>query len=128
YMPRSLEIFKPEQSIVEAIELFVKHKISGEPVCDEIWGLVGIRCEPDCMKQISESRYFNKPYLDKSVEKFMSTKVETIPCDMNIFDDASQFYNSHRRRLPVLDHGKLVGQISRKDVVIAALKLNSHNY
>src|SRR5690606_5172063 len=103
YMTRSLVIFKPEQSILEVMELFVKHKISGGPVCDEKGGIVGIISEADCMKQISESRYFNMPILDKSVEKFMSTKVETIPSDMNIFDAASQFYNSHRRRLPVLD-------------------------
>ena len=85
YMTRSLVIFKPEQSILEVMELYVKHKISGGPDGDEKGGLVGIISEADCMKQISESRYFNMPILDKSVEKFMSTKVETIPCDMNIF-------------------------------------------
>ncbi|WP_417363377.1 CBS domain-containing protein [Galbibacter sp.] len=128
YMTRNLVIFKPEQSILEVMELLVKHKISGGPVCDDRGKLVGIISEADCMKQISESRYFNQPILDKSVERFMTTQVETIPSDMNIFDAASQFYNGHRRRLPVMDQGKLVGQISRKDVVIAALKLNSHNY
>jgi len=106
----------------------VKHKISGGPVCDEKGGLVGIISEADCMKQISESRYFNLPILDRSVEKFMTVDVETIPSDMDIFDAASRFYKGHRRRLPVMDQGKLVGQISRKDVVVAALKLNSHNY
>ncbi|EKF54190.1 CBS domain-containing protein [Galbibacter marinus] len=128
YMTRNLVTFRPEQSILEVMELLVKHKISGGPVCDQRGGLVGIISEADCMKQISESRYFNMPILDKSVEKFMSTNVETIPSDMNIFDAASQFHNGHRRRLPVLDQGKLVGQLSRKDVVVAALKLNSHNY
>lgn len=128
YMTRNLVIFRPEQCILEVMELFVKHKISGGPVCDDRGELVGIISEADCMKQISESRYFNLPILDKSVEKFMTRDVETIPFDMSIFDAASRFYNSHRRRLPVMDHGKLVGQISRKDVVVAALKLNSHNY
>jgi len=128
YMTRNLVIFKPEQSILEVMELFVKHKISGGPVCDDRGTLVGIISEADCMKQISESRYFNQPILDKSVERFMTTQVETIPSDMNIFDAASRFYNGHRRRLPVMDQGRLVGQISRKDIVVAALKLNSHNY
>ncbi|EIJ37970.1 MULTISPECIES: CBS domain-containing protein [Galbibacter] len=128
YMTKNLVLFKPDQSILEVMELFLKHRISGGPVCDENGHLVGIISEADCMKQISESRYFNMPILDKNVENFMTRDVETIPHDMNIFDAASRFYKGHRRRLPVMDHGKLVGQISRKDIVVAALKLNSHNY
>ncbi|MEL4306753.1 CBS domain-containing protein [Joostella sp. CR20] len=128
YMSKNLVIFKPEQSILEVMELFIKHRISGGPVCNDAGHLVGIISEADCMKQISESRYFNMPILEKNVENFMTTEVDTIPHDMNIFDAASRFYEGHRRRLPVLDHGKLVGQISRKDIVVAALKLNSHNY
>ncbi|MCF8713307.1 CBS domain-containing protein [Joostella atrarenae] len=128
YMTKNLVIFKPDQSILEVMELFLKHRISGGPVCDDHGKLVGIISEADCMKQISESRYFNMPILEKNVENFMTVDVETIPHDMNIFDAASRFYEGHRRRLPVMDHGKLVGQISRKDIVVAALKLNSHNY
>ncbi|MGB5226780.1 MAG: CBS domain-containing protein, partial [Eudoraea sp.] len=75
-----------------------------------------------------ESRYFNQPILDASVERFMTKDVETIPHDMSIFDAAGVFHKNNRRRLPVLKDGLLVGQISRKDIVIAALKLTSHNY
>ena len=90
--------------------------------------LVGIISEADCMKQISESRYFNQPILDKSVERFMTKNVETIPCDMTIFDAAGVFDRHNRRRLPVMKNDILVGQISRKDIVIAALKLTSHSW
>ena len=58
----------------------------------------------------------------------MTKNVETIPHDMSIFDAAGVFHKNNRRRLPVLKDGLLVGQISRKDIVIAALKLTSHNY
>ncbi|NAS31916.1 CBS domain-containing protein [Flavobacteriaceae bacterium R38] len=128
YMTKKLVTFNPEQSVLEVMELFIKYNISGGPVVDDSNTLVGIISEADCMKQISESRYFNMPILDKSVERFMTKEVETIPYDMNIFDAASTFYNSNRRRLPVLEKGKLVGQISRKDIVIAALKLSSQNW
>jgi len=81
------------------------------------------------MKQISESRYFNMPILEKSVATYMTKEVETIDFDKSIFDAASIFAKNGRRRLPVIDaKGKLVGQISRKDVVIAALKLSGINY
>ena len=128
YMSRKLVTFAPEQSILEVMEAFAKHKISGGPVLDDNGFLVGIISEADCMKQISESRYFNQPILDKSVERYMTKEVETIPQDMSIFDAAGVFDKHNRRRLPVMKDGILVGQISRKDIVIAALKLSGQNW
>ncbi|NKI25413.1 CBS domain-containing protein [Arenibacter sp. 6A1] len=128
YMTKKLITFKPEQSILEVMELFAKHHISGGPVLDCKGELIGIISEADCMKQISESRYFNQPILDKNVERFMSTEIDTIPYDMTIFDAAGIFDKHKRRRLPVMQNGILVGQISRKDIVIAALKLSGHSW
>lgn len=128
YMSRKLVTFSPDQSILEVMESFAKHRISGGPVMDDNGFLVGIISEADCMKQISESRYFNQPILDKSVERFMTKNVETIPHDMSIFDAAGIFDRHNRRRLPVMQDGLLVGQISRKDIVIAALKLSAENW
>ncbi|WP_405379799.1 CBS domain-containing protein [Maribacter sp. LLG6340-A2] len=128
YMTTKLITFSPDDSILAVMEKFAKHHISGGPVLDNNGFLVGIISEADCMKQISESRYFNQPILDKSVEKFMTKTVETIPHDISIFDAAGIFAQHNRRRLPVMKNGILVGQISRKDVVIAALKLSGHNW
>ncbi|WP_281542055.1 CBS domain-containing protein [Maribacter aestuarii] len=128
YMTTKLITFSPEQSILEVMEKFAKHHISGGPVLDSNGFLVGIISEADCMKQISESRYFNQPILDKSVEKFMTKNVETIPHDISIFDAAGIFAQHNRRRLPVMKNDILVGQISRKDIVVAALKLSGHNW
>ena len=128
YMTTKLITFRPEQSILEVMEKFAKHHISGGPVLDNNGFLVGIISEADCMKQISESRYFNQPILDKSVEKFMTKNVETIPHNISIFDAAGIFAQHNRRRLPVMKNDILVGQISRKDIVVAALKLSGHNW
>ena len=128
YMTTKLVTFTPDQSILEVMEKFAKHHISGGPVLDNNGFLVGIISEADCMKQISESRYFNQPILDKSVEKFMTKSVETIPHDISIFDAAGIFAQHNRRRLPVMKNDILVGQISRKDIVVAALKLSGHNW
>ena len=128
YMCKKLVTFRPDQSILAVMEDFAKHHISGGPVLDNNGFLVGIISEADCMKQISESRYFNQPILDKEVKRFMSTNVETIPHDTSIFDAAGIFVLHNRRRLPVMKNGILVGQISRKDIVIAALKLTGHNW
>ena len=128
YMTRKLITFTPDQSILAVMELFTKYSISGGPVLDDSGFLVGIISEADLMKTISESRYFNQPILDKSVEKFMTKEVETIPHDMSIFDAAGIFDKHNRRRLPVMKDGLIVGQISRKDVVTAALKLSGQNW
>lgn len=128
YMTKNLITFAPEQSILEVMEVFASRNISGGPVLDKNGFLVGIISEADCMKQISESRYFNQPILNKAVEHFMTKGVQTIPHDMSIFDAANTFAQHNRRRLPVMKNGMLVGQISRKDIVIAALKLSSANW
>lgn len=128
HMSKKLVTFRPDQSILEVMESFAKYRISGGPVLDDSGFLVGIVSEADCMKQISESRYFNQPIGDRIVEDFMSKEVETIPNDMSIFDAAGIFHKTGRRRLPVLKEGLIVGQISRKDVVVAALKLNANNW
>ena len=127
-MTRRLILFNPDQSIHEVMKTFIKHRISGGPVVSKAGELVGIISEADCMKEISESRYFNMPILDKSVGHFMTQKVDTIESSMNVFDAAAKFSKSSRRRYPVLEKGSFVGQVSRKDIVVAALNMKSQTW
>jgi CBS domain-containing protein len=127
-MTSQLVIFSPEQSIHEVMRAFIKHRISGGPVVDESGQLVGVISEADCMKEISDSRYFNLPILDKSVAHFMTDKVDTIDANTSVFDAAALFSKRSRRRYPVMDNKRLVGQVSRKDIVIAALEMKSQTW
>ena len=95
--------------------------ISGGPVVGEFNELVGMISEADCMKQISESRYYNMPLVNILVEKYMDTNVDTVSPNTTIFDAARKFYISKKKRFPVVLNEKLVGQISRKDVFRANL-------
>lgn len=54
--------------------------------------------------------------------------METIDGNLNIFDAAKQFLNSKRRRFPIVENGKLVGQISQKDILIAAMEQKGQNW
>jgi predicted transcriptional regulator len=128
YMSTKLITFKPEQSVLEVMNTLITNKISGGPVVNDQNELLGIISEGDCMKQISESRYYNMPMEDMIVEKHMAREVETIDGNMNVFDAANKFVNSKRRRFPIIEQGKLVGQISQKDVLKAALKLNGQTW
>ena len=127
-MKRNLVVFSPNDSIFEVMKKFVKHKISGGPVLNKNGKIVGVISEADCMKEISDSRYFNMPILDKRVKNFMQKNVDTINSSTSIFDAASRFYNSSRRRFPVIENQKLVGEISRKDIVIAAINMQSQTW
>jgi CBS domain-containing protein len=128
YMSKNLTTFKPEQSVLEVMETLIKMKISGGPVVNEQNELVGIISEGDCMRQISSSRYHNHPMADLKVKDHMATAVETIDGDMNVFDAADKFLSSRRRRFPIVKDGKLVGLISQKDVLKAALELKGQNW
>ncbi|MHA7055739.1 CBS domain-containing protein [Aquimarina sp. M1] len=128
YMTRNLITFSPKQSVLEVMEKLVKHKISGGPVVNEKNELLGIISEGDCIKQLNESRYYNMPIDDANVERFMVKNVDTIDGNVSIFDAANKFLETKRRRFPILEEGKLVGQISQKDVMKAALKMNSQNW
>jgi len=127
-MSRNLIVFKPEETIHEVMKKFIKYRISGGPVVNEKGDLVGVISEADCMKEVSESRYFNLPILDKSVSNFMTTNVDTIDASKTIFEAASNFFKTSRRRFPVMEKNKLVGQISRKDIVIATLNMKSNTW
>lgn len=129
YMTKNLITFSKSQSLEDVIATLVANRISGGPVVNEKNELIGIISEGDCIKHISESRYYNLPVdKDNTVEKAMATEVETIDGNMNIFDAANQFLNSKRRRFPILENGKLVGQISQKDILKAALKMKGNSW
>ena len=128
YMSTNLVTFRPHQSVMEVMNTLIRKKISGGPVVNEKNELIGIISEGDCMKQISNSRYYNQPMEDIKVEEHMAKDVETIDGDMNVFDAADKFLSSRRRRFPILSDGKLVGLISQKDILKAALQLKGQNW
>ena len=127
-MTRDLVLFNQDQSIHEVMKKFIKYRISGGPVVDNTGKLIGVISEADCMKEISHSRYFNMPILDKTVKHFMTNNVQTIDASTTVFDAASLFFKTKKRRFPVINKDRLVGQLSRKDIVIAALNMKSQTW
>ncbi len=129
YMTKKLITFKPGDSLGYVIRSLIKNKISGGPVVNTKNELIGIISEGDCIKHISDSKYYNLPIDSRNtVGKNMISKVETIDKDMNIFDAATKFIHSKRRRFPIVEDGKLIGQISQKDILKAALKMRGNHW
>jgi|TARA_B110001454_G_scaffold210975_1_gene226074 predicted transcriptional regulator len=129
YMTTKLITFKADDSLDHVINELITYKISGGPVVNDKNDLIGIISETDCIKHISESKYYNMPAdTNNTVGKYMVKDVDTIDKNMNIFDAAFKFISSHRRRFPVVENGKLIGQLSQKDVLKAAIALKGNTW
>ncbi len=77
-MTKKLITFKADDSLDHVINLLIKHKISGGPVVNDKNDLIGIISETDCIKHISESKYYNMPSdTNNTVGKYMVTDVDT---------------------------------------------------
>ena len=119
YMATRLVTLKPTDSVFLAMQSFLSHKISGAPVVDDAGNLVGVLSETDLLDVVIHDSYHNEPA--GIVADFMMTAVETVDADGDICTLAERFKTAHRRRFPVLRDGRLVGQISRRDVIRAAM-------
>lgn len=121
-MAKKLITFSPDTHVLSAIDTLISRKISGAPVIDGDGNLVGMLSEIDCMQTFVQSTYHNE--MGGLVKDFMSDEVNTITSTMGIVDLAEYFLETHFRRLPVVDNGKLVGQVSRRDVLRAIQKIS----
>ncbi len=128
YMKTKIHTFYPEQSLNEVMETLLTYNISGGPVVNEKHELLGMISEGDCLKHISESRYYNMPVASKRVGDYMTDHVKTIDGELSIFDAINLFLNEKKRRFPIVKDGKLVGQISQKDLLKAVLNIKSEFY
>ena len=120
-MAVELITFTPRSSVLDAMSLFLERGISGAPVVDD-GVLVGVLSEVDLIEVVVQDSYYNENV--GIVADFMQSEVEWVEPDMDIFTLAQRFTKRHRRRYPVLENGQLVGQISRRDVLRAAMDLS----
>ena len=99
--------------VYEALEKLSLHRVSGLPVVDEDMNVVGILSEKDVLKILIDQN----ANLKESVENYMSTEVISFKEDDSATDVCKFFIKSHIRRVPIVRDNKLVGIISRRDIV-----------
>lgn len=117
YMTTDLVTFTPDMEVMSAIHMLISRRVSGGPVLDKDGHIVGVLSEKDCLKVALVAGMEGVP--GGTVHEFMSLKIETVDAGTSLMDIASRFIDAPFKRFPVVDKGRLVGQISRSDVLRA---------
>ena len=128
YMTTNVITFKADQEITDVTETIIQRKISGAPVVNNQGEIIGIITEKDCLRVIYDEKYHNLFPNQGKVINYMSKKVITVDFNIKINELASLFMKSNFRRYPVLRNGKMVGVISRRDVLKACRKIKKTSW
>jgi CBS domain-containing protein len=125
----------PDAPLVQAIRLMTDHHISGLPVVTESGVLVGVVTEGDMLRRPETGTEGDKPgwlmgfllpgreadnYIQthgRRVGEVMTTDVITVPATSSLSDVVQLMRRHHVKRLPVMQDGRMVGIVSRADIV-----------
>lgn len=126
YMVSKLITFSPDDNIINVIDSLLENRITGAPVLNNLNQVVGLIDDKDCLKVLVESSYHNVPITKTKVSHYMTTNMRSISSKYTIADAANVFLTTYYKRLQVKDeNGRLLGQISRRDILRAIKDLNS---
>ncbi len=120
YMDTVVQTLSPETEILDAVDFLLEKHVTRAPVVDEENRVVGILTEKDCLHLLAAGSDADIP--QGTVAEFMTTEVQTIPPNMNVYFCAGLFLNTTVRRFPIVEDGKLVGAITRFDILRAIQK------
>jgi CBS domain-containing protein len=114
-MDKVVPTLSPETDVLAAVDFLLSKHVTGAPVVDPENHVIGMITEKDCLRLLSTGMEANVPR--GKVRDFMTTAVTTIEPGMNVYYVAGLFLRANFRRLPVVEHGKLVGAITRFDIL-----------
>ncbi len=110
---------KKDTPIFEAVELLAKNSVTGIPVVEDDMTLVGILTEKDVLRLF----YALKDAENKIVSDFMTQPAVHFNENESLLDVCDCLMNNPFRRVPVTSKGKVIGIISRPDLIEYILRL-----
>ena len=138
--PRAITI-GPETSVSDAARLMLQDGVSGLPVVDGAGNVVGMVTEGDLLRRTETGTERHRPrWLEfligsgrlaeeyvrshsRNVQEVMTSDVVTVGPDTTL-DQVVQLMERHRiKRLPVIEDGRLIGIVSRANLLHALAKL-----
>lgn len=116
YMTKDVTTLTPDMEMGAAIHLLIRNGDSGCPVMEQ-GKVIGFLSEKDCLKVALVAGLEGTSA--GTVREFMSTTVNFLDAGTTILQAATKFLDTPFKRYPVVKDGKLVGQVSRSDVLRA---------
>lgn len=119
-LPNPVKV-KANDNMLDAMQVIIDNKISGVCVVDEDANLVGILSELDCLRAVLGAIYNNSGI--GIVEEYMaSDNLVVAHPNEDIVDVAQDMLLKNKRRRPVVEDGKLIGQITCRQLLNAVKK------
>lgn len=117
HMDQYVHTLDPDTDIHDAIDFLLATHVTGAPVVDHEGRLLGMLSEKDCLRLVA--RGVDNQVAAGTVADFMSRDVISVPPTMDIYFAAGIFLKNTFRRLAVVQDGRLVGGITRFDILRA---------
>jgi len=111
-MTATVIMAKEDMFVTDLMKLLLRWHISGLPVVDDDGMLLGIVTEHDVMNFALSGDAANT-----RASEVMTKQVETYSPDTLVVEIINHFAARRIRRVPVVEDGKVVGIISRRDIV-----------
>jgi CBS domain-containing protein len=145
-MVRDVVTVRPDTEVADAIKLLGDHDVSALPVVDGHGHLIGIISESDLIHRVELGTEKHRPWWleavsgaaalaedfakshGKTVDEVMTTDVVSASEDMPLSEIAALLERKRIKRVPILRHGKLVGVISRSNLVQAVASVIEHGH
>lgn len=110
-------VVKVGESLDDAVERLIQHRLLGLPVVDDKRQLVGFLSEQDCIHTMLISSYHCEE--SQSVDDIMSHQVLSVGPNDSIIDIAQKMGKEKPKSYPVVAEGKLIGLLTRANVLNA---------
>lgn len=110
-------------TVTEAVQELLKYHLLGSAVVNTQGELVGYISEQDCLKHLLTDSYYRED--SAHVADVMRRDVLTVSSDLSIVDLAQTMTGNKPKKYPVVENNRLIGEITRTEVVQALLKLRA---
>ena len=125
HMQANVLAVKHDASVREVVEHLLKWNITGAPVVDESMKVIGFVSEQDCMKEMLNSAFYAED--SAQVTQIMRPDVLSVTPDTSILEIAEVMLGNKPKNYPVVEDGRLVGLINRRNI-LQALKEHNGSY
>ncbi|GAB5450233.1 MAG: CBS domain-containing protein [Halioglobus sp.] len=118
---------RPNENLASAVQKIIDHRLTGLTVIDEEGAAIGVISELDCLRGALSAIYNDGDPESVLVHEVMSTDLHTCSPDDGIVEIAQQMMDTRQRRRPVIKDGKLMGQVSSKNILWALMQFTRRN-